>query len=173
MVANLLTLQHTYIYIYAVELKTGPMFAFSSVKNWSKFFFVFLFFLFLKISFSLQKEEFSKKEKNKRPISSVKNWSNFVAQHTWTNFNASLDQFLTLVFFVFFLFFWGGGWNPYFYSVFSKHAKIKETQKRKKDTICEHTCATALVKMSFFCAFFIFVFFFFAISNFFRDVFDR
>ena len=27
-----------YIYIYAVELKAGPNFAFSSVKNWSKFF---------------------------------------------------------------------------------------------------------------------------------------
>ena len=26
------------IYIYAVELKTGPIFAFSSVKNWSIFF---------------------------------------------------------------------------------------------------------------------------------------
>ena len=26
----------TYIYIYAVELKTGPRFGVSSVKNWSK-----------------------------------------------------------------------------------------------------------------------------------------
>ena len=25
-----------YIYIFAVELKAGPIFAFSSVKNWSK-----------------------------------------------------------------------------------------------------------------------------------------
>ena len=32
-----------YIYIYAVELKTGPIFAFSSVKNWSKFFLFFCF----------------------------------------------------------------------------------------------------------------------------------
>ena len=45
---------------YAVELKTGPIFAFSSVKNWSKF----LLYFFLKISFSLQKEEdFSKTKK--------------------------------------------------------------------------------------------------------------
>ena len=28
-----------HIYIYVVELKAGPIFAFSSVKNWSKFFF--------------------------------------------------------------------------------------------------------------------------------------
>ena len=80
---------YVYIYIYAVELKTGPIFAFSSVKNWS-IFFVFFVFLFLKISFSLQKEEdFSKKEEKetkKNNISSVKNWSNFVAQHTWTSF---------------------------------------------------------------------------------------
>ena len=54
-----------YIYICAVELKTGPIFAFSSVKNWSNFF-LFFVFLFLKISFSLQKEEdFSKKSKKK------------------------------------------------------------------------------------------------------------
>ena len=54
-------------YIYAVELKTGPIFAFSSVKNWSNFF-VFFVFLLLKISFSLQKEEdfFKKKEENKQ-----------------------------------------------------------------------------------------------------------
>ena len=56
---------YIYIYVYAVELKTGPIFAFSSVKNWSNFF-CFSFFVFLKISFSLQKEEdFSKKTKKK------------------------------------------------------------------------------------------------------------
>ena len=79
-----------YIYIYAVELKAGPIFAFSSVKSWSIFLVLFVF-LFLKISFSLQKEEdFSKNERRKinkkNNISSVKNWSNFVAQHTWTSF---------------------------------------------------------------------------------------
>ena len=40
-------------------------------------------------------------------------------------FNLYLDQFLTYkicYFFVFFLFFFG--WNPYFYSVFSKKYKI-------------------------------------------------
>ena len=82
--------RHAHIYIYAVELKTGPIFAFSSVKNWSIFFVVFVF-LFSKISFSLQnQEDFSKKKKKRKQtknnISSVKNWSNFVAQHTWTSF---------------------------------------------------------------------------------------
>ena len=57
-------------------------------------------------------------------------------------FNFNLDQFLTLefcFFFVFCCFFWG--WNPYFYSVFSKKCKIARTQKTKKDTICEQNCA--------------------------------
>ena len=81
-----------YIYIYAVELKTGPIFAFSSVKNWSNFF-VFFVFLFLKISFSLQKEEdFSKKEekqtKTKTPFLALKTGPICCATY--------LDQFLTL-----------------------------------------------------------------------------
>ena len=59
---QVLTLQH----IYAVELKTGPIFAFSSVKNWSNFF-CFSFFVFLKISFSLQKEEDFSKKNQKKP----------------------------------------------------------------------------------------------------------
>ena len=63
------------IYIYLYILKIGPFFC---------------FFLFLKISFSLQKEEdFWKTSKNnnkKNTISKVKNWSNYVAQHTWTSF---------------------------------------------------------------------------------------
>ena len=34
---------YIYIYMHAVELKTGPIFAFSSVKNWSNFFVFFCF----------------------------------------------------------------------------------------------------------------------------------
>ena len=52
-------------------------------------------------------------------------------------FNFNLDQFLTLDCF----FFGGGGLNPLFYSVFSKECKIERNTKKKKDTICEHTCA--------------------------------
>ena len=73
---------HIYIYI-CCRVKTGPIFAFSSVKNRSKFFFVFEnLVLPAEEDFSTKK----KKKQNKRPISSVKNWSNFVAQHTWTSF---------------------------------------------------------------------------------------
>ena len=68
--------RYIYIYIFAVELKAGPRFALLCVKIDPSFW-------FLKISLSLQKEEdFSKNKTN----SSVKNWSNYVAQHTWTSF---------------------------------------------------------------------------------------
>ena len=57
-------------------------------------------------------------------------------------FNFNLDQFLTLEFCYFFsLFCFLGGAETHFYSVFRKNAKLKETQKTKKDTICGHTCA--------------------------------
>ena len=66
-------------------------------------------------------------------------------------------NFRILLFFFVFLFFC---WNPYFYSVFSKNAKLKETQKRKKDTICEHNCANSSCQnVRFFSAFFIFAVF--------------
>ena len=68
--------------------------------------------------------------------------------------NLYLDQFLTYK--LCFFFFEGGGLNPNFYSVFSKNAKFKETQKRKKTLFVNTTVLTALVKMSVFSAFFIF-----------------
>ena len=91
-------------------------------------------------------------------------------------FNFNLDQFLTLEFcycFSFFCLFWGGGAETPIFIVFSaKNAKLKETQKTKKDTICEHTCANCSCQnVRFFSAFLIFAVF--GISMFFRDVFDR
>ena len=68
-------------------------------------------------------------------------------------FNLYLDRILTykICYFFCFVFFWGGGgWNPYFYSVFSKKAKNKETQKRKKTLFVNTIVLTALVKMSVF-----------------------
>ena len=80
---------YMYIYIYAVELKTGPIFAFSSVKNWSNCF-VLVFFVFENLILPAERRGFftkkKKKNKQKNNISSVRNWSNFVAQHTWTSF---------------------------------------------------------------------------------------
>ena len=85
-------------------------------------------------------------------------------------FNASLDQFLTLgfVFFVScFLFFLAE--TPMFIVFSAKNAKFKETQKRKKDTSCEHTCANCSCQNVLFVHFSFLVVF--ASSNLFRDVF--
>ena len=83
-------------------------------------------------------------------------------------FNASLDQFSTLgVFFCVFLV-----ETPIFIVFSAKNAKLKETQKRKKDTICEHTCANCSCQnVRFFSAFFIFVFLKFPICS--KVLFER
>ena len=65
-------------------------------------------------------------------------------------FNFNLDQFLTLEFCYLFLFFC---WNPYLYSVFSKNAKLKETQKRKKTLFVNTHVLIVLVMSVFFCIF--------------------
>ena len=77
-------------------------------------------------------------------------------------FNLYLDQFLTYTICDFLFFpFWGGGLKPLFLVFSAKHAKIKETQKRKKTLFVNTTVLIALVKMSFlfFSAFFIFAVF--------------
>ena len=51
------------IYIYAVELKAGPMFALFCVKSWSIF-----CFLFLKISFSCRTKRNKQKNKNSQKL---------------------------------------------------------------------------------------------------------
>ena len=58
-------------------------------------------------------------------------------------FNLYLDQCLTFKDCICFAFshFWGGGLKPLFSQYLQQNAKLKETQKRKKDTICEHSCA--------------------------------
>ena len=48
--------------IYAVELKTGPIFAFSSVKNWS----IFCFFVCENLILPAERRGFFKKKKNKQ-----------------------------------------------------------------------------------------------------------
>ena len=87
-------------------------------------------------------------------------------------FNFNLDQFLTLevcYFFVCFVLL-----KPLICIVLSaKHAKLKETQKRK-NTICEHTCANCSCQniRFFFVSSAFFIFAVLGISMFFRDVFD-
>ena len=131
--------------------------------------------MFLKISFSLQKEEdFSKKAKKTKkndPFLALKTGPILLRNIIGPVFNASLDQFLTLGFlfcFVFFSFFLGAE-TPIFIVFSAKNAKFKETQKRKKDTICEHFCANCFCQNVLFLC--IFHFWLFAISKFFRHVF--
>ena len=62
--ARIPLLQHIYMYIYAVELKTGPIFAFSSVKNWSIF---FCFFVFENLILPAERRGFCTKKKKKKP----------------------------------------------------------------------------------------------------------
>ena len=72
------------VYIYAVKLKTGPMFALFKLKT-GPFLFVFVFFIFENLILPAERKRiFEKPAKN--TISKVKNWSNYVAQHTWTSF---------------------------------------------------------------------------------------
>ena len=128
-------------------LKTGPFFFWKSHSPCGK-------------KRIFQKKKKKKRNKNKTTFLALKTGPILLRNILGPVFNASLDQILTLgflFFLVFFFFFWGAE-TPIFIVFSARNAKIKETQKRKTDTICE-------------CAFFIFGFF--AISKFFRDVFDR
>ena len=60
-------------------------------------------------------------------------------------FNLYLDQFLTYIFFVVSLL----AETPIFI-VFSANMQNSKKHKKEKDTICEHSCANCLVKMSVF-----------------------
>ena len=143
-------------------LKTGP-------------FFCFFFFVFENLILPAERRGFFKKKKKKKQkkttFLALKTGPILLRNILGPVFNASLDQFLTLGFFFFFVFFFFFLAETPIFIVFSaKHAKFKETQKRKKDTICEHTCANCSCQnVLFLCIFHFWVFF--AISNFFRDVF--
>ena len=127
---------------YAVELKRlVQCFPFSSVKNWSIYCFCCLF-VFEKLVLPAERRGFFKKIKYD-PFLALKTGPILLCNILGPVFNASLVQFLTC-------------WlKPYFYSVFSKNAKSKETHKRK-NTICEHTCANCSCQNVLFSAFFIF-----------------
>ena len=108
------------------------------------------FLCFWKSHFPCRKKRIVQRQKKKKqkkdPSLALKTGPILLRNILGPVFNASLDHFLTLVFFCFFcVFSFFGGWTPYFYSVFSKNAKFIETQKRKKrhylSTICEHNCA--------------------------------
>ena len=116
-------------------LKAGPF-----------FFCFFCFFVFENLILPAERRGLKKKKKKNKPkkttFLALKTGPILLRNILGPVFNASLDQFLTLgflFFLCFFSFFWAE--TPIFIVFSAKNAKFKETQKRKKDTICEHTCA--------------------------------
>ena len=135
-------------------LKTGPIF------------FFFLFFCFWKSHSPCRKKRIFQKQprKNKKndPFLALKTGPILLRNIIGPVFNASLDQFLTLgflFFFVFFFFFFLAE-TPIFIVFSAKNAKFKETQKKKKDTICEHNCANCSCENVLFFVHFSFLLFF-------------
>ena len=157
--AQIITSQHIYIYlyIYAVELKTGPRFPFYKLETGHVF--PFFFFIFKNRILPAERRG-SLKNKQKQPKKThcykLKTGPIMLRNILGPVFNLYLDQFLTYKFVIFCFFCFLGGLKPYFYSVFSKNAKFKETQKRKKTLFVNTSVLTALVKVSVFSAFLIF-----------------
>ena len=150
---------YIYIYIYkcAVEFKAGPIVA----------------FFFSKISFFLQKvEDFSKKNKQnqqKQHVYKLKTSPTKLRNMLGPVFNLHWDHFLTFKMCTFLFLFLAE--TPYLHSVFSKKCKIWRNTKKRRDTVCEHTCANYSCQNVSFSAFFILEVF--GISKYLRDVFDR
>ena len=137
-----------YMYIY-IEVKTVQYLPFFVLKIGPSFCFLFVFCFWISRSPCRKKRLFKNNAniKQKWPNSCVKNWSNFVAQHTWTSFSTTLDQVLTQDF-CFFVF-WGVE-TPIFVVFSANNANFKEMQKNKKKTLFVSTpVLTALVKMFF------------------------
>ena len=162
-----------------IKLQSGPIFALFKVKKWSIFLFFWGFYFFQKYRSPCRKkrifEKQAQKTTKKTQFLKLKSGPIMLRNIIGPLFNFNLDHFLTLefcYFFCFFVFFWAE--TPIFIVFSAKNAKLKETQKRKKDTICEHNCANSSCQnVRFFFFFCIFHFCCFSNFHFFRDVFDR
>ena len=134
-------------------------FPFYKLKNWSKFFFVLLVFYFQKSHSPCRKkrifENQAKNNQNNTHFYKLKTGPIMLRNILGPIFNFYLDQFLTYKFVDFlFFFFFGGAETPILIVFSAKNAKFKETQKNKKDTICEHNCANCSCQSAlFFCIF--------------------
>ena len=126
-----------------------------------QFFVFFVFFVFTNLVLPAERRGFlknkPKKTTKKTQFLKLKRGPIMLRNIIGPLFNFNLAHFLTLELCYFFLFFFG--WNPYFI-VFS--AKMQNWKKHKKETktlFVNTTVLTAFVKMSVFCAFFIFAVF--------------
>ena len=132
-----------------LKLKSGPFFLFLGG------------FIFQKSrSPCREKRIFEKqaKKQQKRQFLKLKSGPIMLRNITGPLFNFNLDHFLTLEFCYFFVFL--GAETPIFIVFSAKHAKLKETQQRKKTLFVNTTVLTALVKMSAFFLHFSFLLFF-------------
>ena len=136
---------YIYIYLYAVELKTGPMF----VKTGPTFCFCLTFHPPCR-----KKRIFKKKQKTtpKTQFYKLKMVQLCCATYLDQRFNLYLDQFLTFKLCIFLMFSFLG-LKPLIIVPSAKNAKLKETQKRKKTLFVNTPVLTVLVKMSVFCIF--------------------
>ena len=100
-----------YIYIYAVKLKSGPIFALFKVKKWSNLFVFFVFFVFKNLVLPAERRGFlknkpKKKQQKKNTIFKLKSGPIMLRNIIGPLFNFNLAHFLTLEFsFFFFCFF--------------------------------------------------------------------
>ena len=118
----------------------------------------------MKISFSLQKEDDSSKKRRKRnkktTLLALKTGPILLRNMLGPVFNASLDQFLTLGFFLFFLcYFLFFAETPIFIVFQQEMQNLKKHKKEKKTPFVSTPVQTALVKMCFFMHFSFLVFF--------------
>ena len=113
-----------YIHTYAVELKICPKIACFCVENLSKIAFFLGVFVFPEFLLSAGRITFSKK--TKITIFCVKNMSNYVAQHNWTDSRLNLGQlFHSTILLIFCLFsFLKKCRSHNFYSVFSENTVL-------------------------------------------------
>ena len=103
-----------------------------------------MFFFFENLILPAERRGFFKKKKKKKQKTTflaLKTGPIFLRNILGPVFNASLDQFLTLGFFVFFVccFFFLAE-TPIFIVFSAKQAKLKETQKRKIHYLWAHLC---------------------------------
>ena len=137
------------IYKEAVESKLCPKSASVWVKDLSKSSFCFPYLFFRNLLLSAGKMRFFKaKQKNdKNTIFWVKNLSNYVAQHTWTDFWLNLGQIFDSTYFTFLaLFLLAQNMLKPLNSIFVAHPQ-------KGNTTCKHNCANWLLFVLFFCMF--------------------
>ena len=143
---------YIYIYMRAVESKICPRFAFLSQKS-VQFLLFFLFFKDILLSAG-KRDFFGRANKTKKPCLWVENLSNYVAQHTWTDFWLNLAQMFDSTFFTCLAHF---PFSKYAETTvfiwFSAKMQFCSPPRKIGNTMCEHSRANWILFVLFFCIF--------------------